>query len=60
MSASSPMLRAGGDSVVGVPLQLVDQILAGVVRLGVAAVANVDQPDVVVTVDQAGHHRLAR
>ena len=47
-------------AVVGVALQLVDQIVARVVRLGVAAVLLVDQPDVVVAVDQRGHDGLAR
>ena len=46
-------------SVVGVALQLIDQVVARVVRLGVAAVLLVDQPDVVVAVDERRNHGLA-
>ena len=49
-----------GRTVVGVALKLVDQIFARVVRLRVAAVFLIDQPDMVMAIDQCGHHGLAR
>ena len=54
-----PHAQRGRDAVVRVPLQLVDEVVAPVVRLAVAPVLFVDQPDVVVTVDERGHHGLA-
>ena len=47
-------------SVIGIALKLVDQIFTSIVRLLVGAVLLVDQTDVVVSVDQGRHHRLAR
>ena len=49
-----------GRSVIGVALKLIDQIVARVVRLRVAAVLLIDQADVVVAVDQCRNHGLAR
>ena len=54
-----PHAQCGRDPVVRVPLQLVDEVFAPVVRLAVAPVLFVDQPDMVVAVDERGHDRLA-
>ena len=54
-----PHAQRRGDAVVRVALELVDEVLARVVRLAVAAVALVDQPDVVVAVDERRDDRLA-
>ena len=51
-----PHAQCGRDAVVGVPLQLVDEVFAPVVRLAVAPVLFVDEPDMVVTVDERRHH----
>ena len=54
-----PHAQRSRHAVVRVPLELVDEILARVVRLPVAAIPHVDEPDVVVAVDQRRDERLA-
>ena len=51
--------QSGAHAVVRAPLELIDEVLTRIVRLAVAAIPDVDQSVMVVTVDQGRHHRLA-